>query len=185
MSNIPFKPLRRADRAVLDEAWIENLLQRAAFAVLAYQGSSYPNLKPSTFAYDPSNHMLYFHGANEGETFRQLNQDGRMSVCVSEMGRLLPSTRAKGMSMEFASVIVHGHVHLVDDPDAAIAALQLLLDKYFPQLNPGTDYRPTQLEELQPTAVYCLEIESWSGKQKKVADDYPGAFYYQPPVEHE
>ncbi len=31
-------------------------------------------------------------------------------------------------------------------------------------------------EELTRTAVYRIEIETWSGKQKEVAADFPGAY---------
>jgi hypothetical protein len=41
-----------------------------------------------------------------------------------------------------------------------------LLDKYFPDLRPSRDYRPITDEELAATAVYAIEIEAWSGKQK-------------------
>jgi nitroimidazol reductase NimA-like FMN-containing flavoprotein (pyridoxamine 5'-phosphate oxidase superfamily) len=44
--------------------------------------------------------------------------------------------------------------------------LQGLLDKYFPDLQPGVHYRPIIEEELQRTSVYAIEIEAWSGKQK-------------------
>jgi hypothetical protein len=63
-------------------------------------------------------------------------------------------------------------------PTAATEALQKLLDKYFPHLQPGRDYRPIIDEELKRTAVYQIEIEQWSGKQKKAAEAFPGAFLY-------
>ena len=31
-------------------------------------------------------------------------------------------------------------------------------------------------DELMRTAVYRIDIEAWSGKQKEVAEDFPGAF---------
>jgi nitroimidazol reductase NimA-like FMN-containing flavoprotein (pyridoxamine 5'-phosphate oxidase superfamily) len=44
--------------------------------------------------------------------------------------------------------------------------LQGLLDKYFPQLRPGPDYRPIQEDELVHTSVFAIEIEAWSGKRR-------------------
>ena len=44
-------------------------------------------------------------------------------------------------------------------------------------------YRPSTDEELRRTAVYRIDIETWSGKQKEVAEDFPGAFTLAaPPV---
>jgi hypothetical protein len=54
----------------------------------------------------------------------------------------------------------------------------LLLDKYAPHLKPGRDYRPIVDAELARTAVYRIQIESWSGKRKQATPDFPGAFYY-------
>jgi nitroimidazol reductase NimA-like FMN-containing flavoprotein (pyridoxamine 5'-phosphate oxidase superfamily) len=69
-------------------------------------------------------------------------------------------------SNEYASVVVFGQAHLVENEDEKRRALQALLDKYFPDLRPGRDYRPMTEAELNATAVYAIEIETWSGKQK-------------------
>jgi hypothetical protein len=69
-------------------------------------------------------------------------------------------------------------VTIVEDPAEAKAALQSLLDKYAPHLQPGRDYRPPVDEELARTAVYRLDIDEWSGKRKQVAPDFPGAYDY-------
>ena len=55
--------------------------------------------------------------------------------------------------------------------------LQKVVDKYFPHLQPGRDYRPIIAEELKRTSVYKIAIELWSGKKKEVGD-FPGAFLY-------
>jgi len=40
-----------------------------------------------------------------------------------------------------------------------------LLDKCFPDLKAGRDYRPITDSELARTSVYAIAIESWSGKE--------------------
>ncbi len=96
------------------------------------------------------------------------------------MGRLLPADEALEFSVEYAGVTVFGRGEVVADKAEAKAALQLLLDKYAPHLHPGRDYRPTTDQELARTAVYRITIDSWSGKRKEVAEDFPGAFRYSP-----
>jgi nitroimidazol reductase NimA-like FMN-containing flavoprotein (pyridoxamine 5'-phosphate oxidase superfamily) len=95
------------------------------------------------------------------------------------MDRLLPAKTAMGFSMEYESVIVFGSAMLVTDPDEAQRGLQLLLDKYFPHLKPGEDYRQIIPEELNVTTVYRLDIEQWSGKANRAEGDHPGAFFYE------
>jgi hypothetical protein len=96
------------------------------------------------------------------------------------MGRLLPAERAIGFGVEYAGVVVFGRATIVTDSAEARRGLQLLLDKYFPHLRPGEDYAPATDEELKVTAVYRIEIESWSGKQHRAQADMPGAFLPAP-----
>ncbi len=47
-----------------------------------------------------------------------------------------------------------------------------------PHLRPGIHYRPIADDEIKRTSVYKIAIETWSGKKKQVADDFPGAYLY-------
>ncbi|HEX2908311.1 MAG TPA: pyridoxamine 5'-phosphate oxidase family protein [Phototrophicaceae bacterium] len=175
---LPPNQVRRSDRAVTDEAWIRALLHRAPFGMIATVNDGQPFINTNLFVYYEPNHAIYFHTARLGRT--RANVDGNERVCfsVSEMGRLLPADVALNFSVEYAGVVVFGRAYIVEDATEAKAALQWLLDKYFPHLKPGVDYRPTTDEELARTAVYRLEIDHWSGKKKEVAADFPGAFRY-------
>ena len=97
------------------------------------------------------------------------------------MGRLLPAPEALEFSVEYAGVVTFGTGRVVEEQDEARTALQMLLDKYAPHLRPGVDYRATTDDELKRTAVYRIDIEAWSGKQKEVPEDFPGAFALDPP----
>ncbi|MCP4424146.1 MAG: pyridoxamine 5'-phosphate oxidase family protein [Chloroflexi bacterium] len=169
--------MRRKDRAVTDEKWIVDLLNRAPFGVMATVWEGRPFTVARNFAYDPEKHAVYMHGAQKGRTYDNVQTNDRVCLNVSEMGRLLPAPRAMNFSVEFSGVVIFGRVSLVTDADEAKHGLQLLSDKHFPHLKPGQDYEPTTDTDLKITAVYRIDIESWSGKQKKVADDFPGAFY--------
>lgn len=120
------------------------------------------------------------HTARIGQTRANIEKGAPVCFTVNEMGRLLPAAVALEMSVEYAGVVVFGRASVVDDEAEAAYGLQLLLDKYFHHLQAGADYRPIQREELARTAVYRIEIDAWSGKQKEVADDFPGAFHYSP-----
>ena len=94
------------------------------------------------------------------------------------MGRLLPAERAVDFSVEHAGVVAFGEIVVVDDEAEAKRGLQLILDKYFPHLQPEVDYQPVSAADLKRTAVFRIDIEEWSGKQKVVGPDFPGAFIY-------
>src|SRR5512133_1162176 len=132
--------VRRKDRAVQDDAWIQDLLERVPVGNLATVEDGQPFLHMNLFVYDRSRRAIYFHTALHGRTRSNLEQDARVCFSVSEMGRLLPADTALEMSVEYASVVVFGRGTVVADPVEAERALQLLLDKYFSHLQPGRDY---------------------------------------------
>jgi len=175
----PINQPRRADRAITDETRIKAMLHSAPFGMLATEWQGQPFIKPTLFSYDEAGNALYFHGALEGRTQQNIAANPRVSFCLSKMGRLLPADTAMEFGMEYESVVVFGRVRFVAQPEEAQRALQLLLDKYFPHLKPGEDYRGVTPEELEVTAVYRLDIEQWSGKAAHARNEYPGAFYYE------
>jgi nitroimidazol reductase NimA-like FMN-containing flavoprotein (pyridoxamine 5'-phosphate oxidase superfamily) len=81
------------------------------------------------------------------------------------MGRLLPSNVALEFSVQYRSVMVFGMVRILEADDEKRAALTGLLEKYFPKMEAGREYRPITEKELKRTSVYELKIESWSGKE--------------------
>ncbi len=177
-TNQPFNQVRRKDRAVTDEAWIRAFLHRAPYGVLATADNGQPFINTNLFAYDEASQAIYIHTARKGRTRTNVEANERVCFSVSEMGRLLPADVALDFSLEYTGVVIFGTAKIVTDEAEQRHGLQLLLDKYFPHLRPGQDYRPITAEELEITAVYRIDIEQWSGKQKKVGEDFPGAFFY-------
>ncbi len=178
MKPIPFAHVKRQDRAMNDEVWIGKLLERAAMGVLATVNDGQPFINTNIFVFDPNAGVIYMHTAKKGQTRTNVDGDERVCFTVGEMGRLLPADTALEMSVEYSSVVVFGRACVIADPAEATRALKLLLEKYFPHLEYGQDYRAIVPQELARTAVYRIQIEQWSGKRKKVEGDFPGAFYY-------
>lgn len=171
--------IRRKDRAVADEKWIGAMLRQAPMAFVATVADGQPFINSNLFVYIPDRHVIYFHTARKGRTRHNVEQDARVCLTVAEMGRLLPAEVALEFSVEYSSVVVFGKASVISDEAEATEALQRLLDKYFPHLEAGEDYRPPVPEELKRTSVFRLEIEEWSAKRKAV-EDFPGAAHYRP-----
>lgn len=172
--------LRRNDRAA-DDAWIRALLRRAPFGSLATVADGQPFINMNLFVFDAPNRLLYMHTARHGRARTNVEGDERVAFSVGEMGRLLPAKEALEMSVEYNGVVVFGRAAIVSDEAEARRALCLLLDKYFPHLQRGRDYRDITRDELDRTSVYCIRIESWSGKRNQKEPAFPGAFDYRPP----
>lgn len=173
---------RRKDRAVTDESWIEDMLVKSATGVLATSRDGQPFVNMNVFVYDAKAQCIYLHTAAEGQTRTNVEQNERVCFCVHDMGRLLPAMYALNFSVEYSGVAVFGRVEIVRDQTEAAQALQLLLDKYAPHLQPDVHYRPSTPEEIARTTVYRIKIERWSGKRKVAPADFPGAFHFGEPA---
>lgn len=175
----PANEVRRADRAVTDETWIRDFLHRAPVGYLATVHEGQPFINSNLYVYDEERHVIYMHTARVGRTRANVEASEKICFTVTEMGRLLPAKEALEFSVEYAGVVVFGTAVIVQDGAEATEALQQLLHKYAPHLQPGQDYRPPIPAELKRTAVYRLTIQSWSGKKKAVPADFPGAYVYE------
>jgi nitroimidazol reductase NimA-like FMN-containing flavoprotein (pyridoxamine 5'-phosphate oxidase superfamily) len=179
-NDMPIEQVRRADRAVHDDAWLQQMLQTAAVGSLATVHDGQPFINTNLFYYDAARHCIYTHTARVGRTRANVEEPQTPpQVCFSvmEMGRLLPADEALEFSVEYAGVMVFGTATVVEDEAEATEALQAMLDKYAPHLTAGEDYRPPVPEELKRTTVMKIHIDKWSGKKKEV-DDFAGAFWY-------
>ena len=170
--------IRRSERAQ-DDAWIRTFLMKGAVGTMATALQDQPFLVTRNYAYDPERHAIYMHGAKKGRTYTNVQANKRVCFSVSEMGRLLPAGEAQEFGVEYAGVVVFGWVSIVDDPQEAAYGLQILLEKYYPHLEPGRDYKPLTPEGVKMTAVYRINIESWSGKARQVEADFPGAYTFE------
>lgn len=168
----------RYQRRAKDEAWSKQFLEQSPFGMLATVFNGQPFLKPSLFAYDETRNAIYFHGALEGRMHTNIEANPQVSFCVAEMGRLIPSKEAMEFGVEYRSVVVFGVISECMDDEEKQYGLQLILDRYFPHLKPGTDYRQIIPQELDITAVYRLDIQAMSGKAAHEGEHTPGAFTY-------
>lgn len=157
---------RRRDRALQEDSEIEALLHRLRVGFIALSDQDQPYINPNLFWYDAAFRRLYFHTAAKGRTRDTVERNPRVCFSAAEMGSLIPADAALEFSTAYASVMVFGRVRVVDDEAEGRRGLQGLLDKYFPDLQPGVDYRPIANEELAQTSVYAVDIEAWSAKRK-------------------
>lgn len=169
--------MRRQDRST-DDAWIRSFLHRAPYGVVATTCDGQPFITPNTFVFDEAAHTIYVHTAVTGQMRANIDANANVCFCAAEMGRLLPAAMAMEFSVEYASVIAYGSALIVTDPSESGRALQKLMDKYFPHLHSGRDYRPISQDELDRTAVFRIDIGHWTGKAKRELNDSPGAFHY-------
>lgn len=172
----PRTALRRRDRGK-DDGWIKAFLNTAPFGFLAtVDDDGQPFLNSNLFVYDEERHCIYLHTARTGRTRDNVGDHRKVCFSAAGMGRMLPADEALEFSVEYAGVVCFGKGYVVDETDEATHALRMLLERYAPHLRYDEDYRGVTADELKRTAVFRVDIEAWSGKQKEEGMDFPGAF---------
>ncbi|HIE24389.1 MAG TPA: pyridoxamine 5'-phosphate oxidase family protein [Anaerolineales bacterium] len=159
--------MRRKDREITNKDWIIALLNRADYGVLATCKDGQVFTVARNFVYDAEKHAVYFHGARQGRTFEQAEAGTKANLNVSEIGEWLLAKRAMNFGVTYKGVVIFGTLSVVDDVAEAKRGLQLLMDKHFPNLRPNADYEAITDNDLKVTAVIRMDIDSWSGKEKK------------------
>ncbi len=178
--------LRRSDRGT-DDAWIAERLRMAAVGTLATVRDGRPFLNTNLFAHEPAGSphapeagrgTIWLHTAHVGRTAANVALGEPAPACFSvfEMGRLLPDDRALEFSVEYAGVVAFGTGRVVGTAAEQRHGLDLLMAKYAAHLAPDADYEPPTDADLARTAVFRVDVESWSGKAKSAPDDFPGAY---------
>lgn len=148
-----------------DDDWIRGFLRTAQVGHIASSLNGQPFLTPSIFWFDEENRQIIFHSNVTGRTRSNLESSPKVCFEASELGRLLPSNVAIEFSLQYRSVVVFGTVSLVTDPAEARRGLYRLIQKYFPKMQAGREFREITDKELKRTSVYAIQIEEWSGKE--------------------
>lgn len=179
----PRVDMRRKDRGK-DDAWIRAYLHAATWGYLGVVvEDGQPYVHPNLFVFDEERHCIWVHGYRAGRLRSGVDAFPNVVFSAAGMGRLLPGPTALNFSVEYASVVVYGTAHVVEDAEEATHGLRKLMEKYAPHHRYGEDYGAIPPADLERTAVYRVDIEAWSGKQKEAAADFPGAYTLpEPPV---
>ena len=170
--------IRYAGKAVDDPEWIVDFLAERTSGVLGLVDDGEPHLLTQLFVYDEEEGAIYVHGASDGRAYGIVERSGSAPACftTSEMGRFVPAAEPVNFTVEYASVVAYGSIGLVEGRDDKQQVLERFMSKFAPQLTPGEDYAEMSEESIDRTAVYRLDVESWSGKRGEKSPDHPTAY---------
>lgn len=155
-----FRPMRRSKQALSDEE-SRRILSDASSGVLAVLGDNgYPYAVPLSFAFDGNDH-LYFHCAVSGHKLDAIQNEPKVSFCVTAQDDVHPAE----FTTYYKSVIAFGKARVVETEAELRSALSLLGEKYMPADPEGTE---TEIERfLQNVRIIEMQIEHLTGKQAK------------------
>ncbi|SMO35314.1 pyridoxamine 5'-phosphate oxidase family protein [Halorubrum cibi] len=170
--------IRYQGKAVDDSSWIPEFLAEQETGVLGLVDDDAPHLVTQLFVYDPEAGAIYLHGAQAGRA-HDLVEDGdgpKASFTTSEKGRYVPADEPVNFTVEYSSVVAYGTVGFVTERAEKRRVLERFMGKFAPQLTPGEDYEEMADESIDRTAVYRLDVDSWSGKEGWKEPDHPDAY---------
>lgn len=157
---------RRKDRWVRDQDWMRSMMQYSLFCTIATVSDGRAFMRPSAFYYDADDHAVYIHGAHQGRSFENTEENNKVTVCVYDIGAMRVHERAFEFLQEHAGVIAFGTASKVTDNAKKHFVMGRTFAKHAPHLTEGVDFQPANQNEIDETTVIRIDIEEWSGKLK-------------------
>ena len=157
--------MRRADREIKNFEEILDVISRCDVCRLGLNDGNYPYILPLNFGVkaDKENQTvtLYFHSALEGHKIELIQKNNHASFEMDCRHELQYKAEQGMCTFAFESIIGHGTIRMLDDDNAKLEVLKILMDHYYPGENKY--FNPAAIPR---TAVYCLEVTRMTGKRK-------------------
>lgn len=163
--------MRRNEFLIKDNKILSQVLDEADYGILGLIDGEKPYTVPLNFVWIDG--VVYFHGSPSGKKMKALKSGVYASFSVVKELSLIPSyftgaELACPATQFFLSVHIDAKIHLIEDIEEKIYALEVLMKK----LQPEGKYRPISSEdeeykrELRKVSIVKLETIECNGKFK-------------------
>lgn len=153
-----FRPMRRAARAIPEEA-AKQLLAQSRRGVLAVNGDDgYPFAIPVNYFYDEAQEKIWFHGAKTGQKVDALKKSDKVCFTVYGNEHFEPGDWAPYVQ----STVVFGRCRLVEDTAYTEEKVRELAAKYYPS---AEEIEAEIAKAIKAVQLYEITIEHLTGKQ--------------------
>ena len=153
--------MRRTDREVTDFDQLMDILRRADTLRLGLHDEPYPYVVPLSYGFEAVDGRvtLYFHGASEGLKHELIRRNPHVCVEADIFHRYAETPG--GVTVVYESFIGFGTARRVTGEQAA-RGMDLLLEHC------GFGGFAYTREALAATAMYAIELESFTGKRRRL-----------------
>lgn len=154
--------MRRKDREVTDASTIKFILDECKFLHLGLVDNGQPYIVPMNYAYcfEGGKLVFYVHSALEGRKIDILNGNSSCCVQMECATRLIEGAIACKYGYSFYSLDGFGKAEFVDDINAKIDALKLLM-----KAQTGKDFDFTQ-DMVANVKVIRIVCDSYTAKHR-------------------
>ena len=152
------KSMRRSDREITSRAEIDAIIRGSQVCRLGLARGDEPYVVPVAFGYDGQ--ALFIHTAREGRKIDYFTANSRVCFEFEHNVHLVthPEQACK-WSFQYETVIGHGRVAELTDPQAKSAALNQIMRQY---AGPASTF---PAEALDATRVWRIAIDTVTGKR--------------------
>lgn len=153
--------MRRSDREITEFKEIISIMEKCNVCRIALNNSGYPYILPLNFGIkvDGDKVELYFHGASEGTKYDLISADNRASFEMDCEHKLISDPVSCYCTMEYESIIGHGHIEMLSD-DEKYDALCILMKHYH------QEEFAFSTAAMPRTKVFKLVVDSMTAKSK-------------------
>ncbi len=157
--------VRRNDRASYSRAAIRAVLDEGLVAHVGFVDDGRPIVIP--MIYGLIGETLYLHGARGARFAMAMAPGVPVCITVTLLDGIVVARSAFHMSMNYRSVVIHGHAALVTDAAEAEEALATITDHTLP--GRWREARPMLQKEFKATSVLRVAIDGASLKMREGA----------------
>ena len=123
MIRIPVHPIRRRDKAIIDEVEMKEILKEAKYVTIAMSQGDEPYLVTLSHGFDDERKCIYFHCAREGKKIEILSANPRIwGQALVDNGYQQGKCNHLYKTTQF-----HGKVAFVDDQAEMQHALRVMI----------------------------------------------------------
>lgn len=160
---------RLHERGRYDRASVWAVLDEAMLCTVAYSIDGQPYATPTIHWRDGD--TLFWHGSSASRMLRHLAKGAPACLTVSHLDRLVLARCGFNHSVDYRSAMCFGTARIVDDVDEKRAALDRMIDRYYP--GRAATLRTATAQEIKATTVIAMTIEEASAKvrTKGVGDE--------------
>ena len=122
----PLNKVRRTDRGYYDREAILAVLKEGLVAHVGFIIDDWPVVMP--MVYGVGEDCIYIHGAKAARFAKAMGPGVPVCITVTLTDAIVVGRSAFHCSMNYRSVVIHGHAKLVTDPAVAEEALAVVTD---------------------------------------------------------
>lgn len=152
--------MRRNDKEVTELVKVEEILRSGRVCQLAFAAEPAPYIVSLNYGY--ADGALYFHSAPEGRKMEMIAGHPLAAFNIALDLGIIVGEKACNWTNRFRSVVGHGRIRLLVDPQEKRQGLDIIMAQY------SSDKFDYVDKMVSATAVYRLEIAAMTAKQSRV-----------------